>query len=103
ADRAEFQWLHNVQLIGKASSFHTQNMMNPIDESSFSDAEHGNIILSDVASWSVLDSDCFYMRDSVYRALDEDSSGDVIFPLHEKCVQLAYRVLDFRCGGYTKG
>jgi hypothetical protein len=78
-------------------------MMNPIDESSFSDADHGNIILSDVASWSALDSDCFYMRDSVYRALDEDSSGDVIFPLHEKCVQLAYRVLDFRCGEKNPG
>ena len=73
-------------------------MMNADVESLLSDVDHGNIILSDVVSWAVLDADCFYMRDSVYRALDEDSSGDLIFPLHENCVQLAYRVLDFRFG-----
>ena len=56
---------------------------------------HGEVIISETIYWSVLESDCFYMHDSVYRVLDEDSSGDVIFPLNEKCIQLSYRAGDF--------
>jgi hypothetical protein len=42
------------------------------------------------------DANCFLLQDSYYFVLEGDDSGDVLFPLHEKCIKLADRAFEFR-------
>lgn len=58
---------------------------------------NGNVIASEVISWSITDVDCFFLHGSYYRVLHEDTSGDMIFPLHENCMLLTRRALEFHC------
>lgn len=58
--------------------------------------QNSSLIVSEVTSWSITDADCFSLHDTYYRVLQEDDSGDVLFPLHEKCIQIADRALEFQ-------
>lgn len=42
------------------------------------------------------DADCFRLGDSFYRVLAGDENGDVVFPLHDSCIQLGCRLLEHR-------
>ena len=53
-----------------------------------------DILLSETLRWNMTDADCFRLGDSFYQVLDHDVAGDVLFPLHMACIDIARRVLE---------
>ncbi|KAF1965295.1 hypothetical protein BU23DRAFT_575012 [Bimuria novae-zelandiae CBS 107.79] len=91
------------QLIGTPSTFRSHSMTEPVLYAHH--GEHGDksAVVSEVTSWDITDADCFCLNGSFYQVLKEDASGDIIFPLHEKCVQIAYRAMYFRNASEASG
>jgi len=51
-----------------------------------------DIFLSETVRWTATDADCLRLGDSFYNVLISDANGDVVFPLHDACIQIGCRV-----------
>jgi hypothetical protein len=54
-------------------------------------SEDPDIFLSETIRWQPTDADCLRLGDSFYNVLLDDAHGDVVFPLHDACIQIGCR------------
>ncbi|KAF2451602.1 hypothetical protein P171DRAFT_438306 [Karstenula rhodostoma CBS 690.94] len=94
-NRIEYKWLYNVQLLGPGTAFRNHRMTSRCDNDPVPHHNDG-VVVSEAMSWSITDANFLLLDDSYYCVLEEDEARDIIFSLHEKCIQLADRAFEFQ-------
>ncbi|KAH7237868.1 hypothetical protein B0J15DRAFT_538423 [Fusarium solani] len=89
------QWLYGIRLIGTTScleQFATPPFRMPKNESSIE-----GFVVSEPAEWAITDGFYFRLGQDPYRVLAyADDSSDVLLPLHENCLSILRRALEWR-------
>jgi hypothetical protein len=77
-------------MLGTPSALHSHRMTTD-GESHSNLSEDPDVFLSETIRWQATDADCLRLGDSFYNVLLDDANGDVVFPLHDACIQIGCR------------
>ncbi|KAH7116122.1 hypothetical protein B0J11DRAFT_118239 [Dendryphion nanum] len=86
-----YQWLYSVRLLSTVTAL-SNLCMSSGDEKQINMSGDDEVFLSDSTRWAVTDADVFLLGNSYYQVLMEDHNGDLIFPLHCTCIDIACMV-----------
>ncbi|KAF2866429.1 hypothetical protein BDV95DRAFT_584705 [Massariosphaeria phaeospora] len=92
-DSEHFKWTYDVRLLCNPPALcHLQ--IDPSGEIAKIDSGSSDVFLSEITRWHMGDGDFFVLNNNHYLTLHNDQTGNLIFPLHDACIQIAVKVID---------